>query len=139
MELANCAHCGAVFAKGMRDICQKCYHEEEEAFKKVYKFLSNRKNREATIIEIVDGTGVEEELIIKFIKEKRLRASEFPNLTYACEKCGNPIIEGKLCQACKEDLINAIEYHDQITAKEEELKSRQSEQIVYYSVNKHQK
>src|SRR5699024_11374641 len=85
-ELANCSRCNNVFVKTLRDICQQCYREEEEAFETVYRFLSQRKNREATLMEIVEATGVEEELVIKFIKEKRLRTSQFPKLAYPCEK-----------------------------------------------------
>lgn len=136
MELANCASCGNVFAKSMRDICRECYMKEEEDFKTVYKFLTVRKNRQATILEIVDGTGVDEDLIIKFIKEKRLRASEFPNLSYPCDKCGNPILEGKLCGTCKDSLINAIEYHEKVSEKETEVANSQKEKSVYYSSEK---
>jgi len=136
MELANCASCGNVFAKSMRDICRDCYMKEEEDFKTVYKFLTVRKNRQATILEIVDGTGVDEDLIIKFIKEKRLRASEFPNLSYPCDKCGNPILEGKLCGTCKDSLINAIEYHEKVSEKETEIANSQKEKSVYYSSEK---
>src|SRR5690625_6316215 len=72
-ELANCANCNQVFVKTVRDICRDCYEAEEKAFEIVYRFLSKRKNREATLKEIVEATEVEESLIIKFIKEKRLR------------------------------------------------------------------
>ena len=48
-ELRNCARCGKVYAKTVRDICPECYRKEEEDFQKVYRFLQNRKNREATI------------------------------------------------------------------------------------------
>src|SRR5690625_7876288 len=85
IELGNCAQCGEVFAKSLRDICPRCYREEEEAFEIVYRFLMKRKNREATMNEIVEATKVKEELIIKFIKQKRLRTSQFPQLAYPCE------------------------------------------------------
>src|SRR5690625_242865 len=103
-ELGNCERCGAVFAKGIRDICQKCYREEEAAFKTVYSFLTKRKNREATLAEIVRATEVEEELIIKFMKENRLRTSMFPKLAYPCEKCGTNIVEGRLCASCSSQI-----------------------------------
>src|SRR5690625_303533 len=104
-ELANCENCNAVFVKTVRNICQECFNEEEKAFEIVYRFLMRRKNRQATIMEIVDATGVEENLIIKFIKEKRLRTTQFPNLSYPCEKCGKPINTGKLCNDCSDDMI----------------------------------
>ncbi|WLV23985.1 hypothetical protein QR721_10115 [Aciduricibacillus chroicocephali] len=136
MELANCVRCGDVYAKGLRNICRKCYEEEEAAFKMVYKFLSVRKNRQATILEIVEATDVDEDLIIKFIKEKRLRATDFPNLTYGCEKCGNPIIEGKLCNSCRQRILDDMNEYDLITEKAEALKEAEKTKSVYYAIDK---
>jgi len=136
MELANCVRCGSVFAKGLRNICKKCYQEEEDAFQAVYKFLTVRKNRQATILEIVDATDVDEDLIIKFIKEKRLRASDFPNLMYPCEKCGNPILDGKLCNTCRERLISDMEQYDELEEKAEALRESEQVKSVYYAVDK---
>lgn len=133
-ELANCSNCNAVFAKSMRDICQACFHEEEAAFKIVYLYLTKRKNREATLNEIVEATEVEEKLIIKFIKERRLRTSQFPNLGYPCEKCGENIVTGKLCKHCSEELIADLEHDEQIKEREKE-KEREKSQI-YYSITK---
>src|SRR5699024_12769202 len=81
-ELANCVRCGDVFAKQTRNTCPDCYKEEEEAFDKVYRFLRDRKNREATLDEINRATGAEKDLIIKFRKERRLRTSVFQTLEY---------------------------------------------------------
>src|SRR5690625_4709170 len=103
-ELGNCERCGTVFAKTIRDICPVCYREEEKAFQKVYGFLTKRKNREATLKEIVAATEVDEDVIIKFMKENRLRASKFPKLAYPCDKCGVDIIEGRLCMMCSSQI-----------------------------------
>lgn len=137
-KLANCSSCGNVFAKTMRDICPECYRKEEEAFKKVYKFLSLRKNREATMEEISEGTGVEEELIIKFLKQKRLRSSKYPKLSYPCERCGVAIVEGSVCAACSQEVKDAVSQHEELEEREEERKKRLEEyQSIYYSaINK---
>ncbi|NWO14526.1 MAG: hypothetical protein HLX49_12980 [Virgibacillus sp.] len=127
-ELANCSRCDRLFLKGARTICQNCYQQEEEAFRTVYQFMSKRKNREATMSEIVENTGVDEELIIKFIKEKRLLPTEFPNIGYPCSHCGKKITSGNLCQACLEKLRKDLEQHeeleDRINEKEEQEKKR---------------
>src|SRR5699024_7211260 len=91
MELKNCPSCGEVVEKKVVDVCPKCYRVEEEAFQKVYRLLQKKKNRSATLPEIAEETEVEEELIIKFLKQNRLRASEFPQLMYPCESCGKLI------------------------------------------------
>ncbi|WP_099159873.1 TIGR03826 family flagellar region protein [Virgibacillus ndiopensis] len=135
-ELANCNRCDAVFVKSIRDICQNCYREEENAFERVYSFLRQRKNREATLMEIVEATEVEEDLIIKFIKEKRLRTSQFPKLAYPCEQCGKNITSGKLCSTCSQDLLNDLEKHEQIEKRVNEHKEKDKETHIYYSIEK---
>ncbi|MGM8212548.1 TIGR03826 family flagellar region protein [Virgibacillus sp. W0430] len=138
VELGNCTRCDAVFAKSIRDICQACYQEEEEAFKVVYRFLSKQKNREATIQEIVEHTSVDEDLIIKFIKEKRLRSSQFPNLFYPCEKCGASIVEGRLCHDCSESLLKELHIQEQLEERSEQRKQKEQDHAaIYYTLDKH--
>lgn len=120
----------------MRDICPTCYKEEEEAFEIVYHFLRDRKNREATLFEIVEATGVEEKLIIKFIKEHRLRTSFFPNLTYPCEKCGSPINKGRLCDDCSHGIVREFQQQEYL----EKIKKEKEEKAnTYYALDKHKK
>lgn len=134
-ELGNCARCGKVFAKGVRDICPECYEKEEQDFQKVYKFLMERKNREAKIPEIVEATGVDEDTIIKFLKQKRLRAADFPQIGYPCEKCGTNIVEGRLCLDCASYIQSEARIHDEMQKRQEERRKR-SEESVYYTFNK---
>ncbi len=133
-ELANCSRCGAVFVKTLREICQNCYKEEEKAFQIVYDFLKEQKNREATILEIVDATGVEEELIIKFVKERRLTPKDFPMLAYPCERCGEDITTGHICSNCTEELKQ-----DLAQAKEEERvkseRKKREKTNIYFTMN----
>src|SRR5699024_10050590 len=96
-----------VFATITRKICPDCHRKEEIAFKKVYHFLRQRKNREATVAEIVEATDVEEALVLKFLKENRLRASQFPNLKYPCGRCQTLILEGNYCQKCINEIKQA--------------------------------
>lgn len=135
-QLDNCARCNAVFVKSMRDICQKCYYEEEEAFETVYRFLSKRENREATIFEIVEATEVEEELIIKFIREKRLRTSQFPKLAYPCEKCGIQIVSGKLCQNCSDGILQQFKQQEQLEKRAINRQAKEERVHTYYSIDK---
>ncbi|SFA88166.1 flagellar operon protein TIGR03826 [Lentibacillus halodurans] len=136
-ELANCSRCGNVFVKSIRDVCQACYKEEEEAFQVVYRFLSKRENREATMKEIIKATDVEEELITKFIKEGRLRTSDFPKLAYPCERCGVGIVRGKLCANCSDDLKNDLEHHERL--KNHETEQKNGHEKIYYAFNKYKK
>lgn len=137
MEMKNCESCGAVFVDPVRTICRDCYYKEEEAFQTVYRFITKKKNREATITEIVKATGVEEELIIKFLKQNRLRASEFPKLSYPCESCGVDIVEGRLCDDCKQEIKRNLSIHQNIERVRREMED--DKDPVYYTINKNKR
>lgn len=135
-ELANCARCDELFLKTIRNICKDCYDEEENAYKIVSDFLRQRKNREATMITVVEETGVSENLITKFIKDKRLLVSQFPKLGYGCETCGNMINAGRICSECSEGLLrelNTDTYENERTKRMKEMKNKSA---VYYSNKK---
>lgn len=116
-ELANCPKCGEIYVvNSVRDICPKCYKQEEADYEKVYQFIRKKQNRTAQMDEVVEATGVERALIYKFIKKGRIKLTQFPNLGYPCAKCGTLIREGKLCIHClsgiKKDL-HAIEEEEE--------------------------
>ncbi|MDQ0214959.1 flagellar operon protein (TIGR03826 family) [Oikeobacillus pervagus] len=134
-EIINCPSCGELFLKNsIHDVCRKCYLEEEKAFEIVYKFLRKRENRAATLERVVEATGVEEELIHKFVRKGRLQTTQFPNMGYPCDRCGMIIHKGKLCAKCIDSLKHDLKVHEQEEQRKEEL--RKKEQITYYAVNK---
>lgn len=138
-ELANCNRCNAVYVKTLQDICRKCYQEEEAAFQKVYSFLRVRKNREAKMMEIVEETGVEEYLITKFIREKRLLPVHFPNLSYPCARCGEGISSGNLCINCNEELKKDLEGFNETEELLRKRRDSDKEASTYYAIEKHKK
>lgn len=134
-ELSNCPNCGEVFVKNQfRDICQKCFKEEEQAYEKVYQYIRKRENRAATMTQVEEATGVEEELILKFIKTGRLKLTQFPNLGYPCDKCGKIIQKGKLCDPCAEELRKQLELHSKEEERRKEIEKR-DKSATYFSVD----
>lgn len=134
-ELSNCPKCNEIFAKNQfRDICQNCWKEEEKAYETVYQFIRKRENRTAKTLEVVEATGVKEELILKFIKSGRLKLAHFPNLGYPCEKCGTSIREGKICGGCADELRKDLQ---RFTAEEEQRAEilKREKNATYFSVN----
>lgn len=122
----NCPNCGALFVKtNLRDVCEKCYKEENQAFETVYKFIRKRENRTATIYEAAEGTGVDEELIIKFIRTGKLKLAQFPNLGYPCQKCRTIIREGILCDDCSKDLRSELSIFKQEEERKKEIRERE--------------
>jgi flagellar operon protein (TIGR03826 family) len=134
-ELSNCPKCDAIFVKNQfRDVCQDCWKEEETAYETVYQFIRKRENRTATILQVVEATGVDEDLILKFIRTGKLKLAQFPNLGYPCEKCGVSIREGKVCMSCAVELRKDLQ---QFTAEEERRReaAQREKQGTYFAVN----
>jgi flagellar operon protein (TIGR03826 family) len=108
-----------------RDVCDACYKEEEKQFDAVYKFLRNRENRAATIPRVVEATGVDEDLLLKFIRTGRIKVTSFPNLGYPCDKCGTLIKKGKLCDDCADELRAELEIFNKEENRRKELEERE--------------
>ncbi|MFS1517149.1 TIGR03826 family flagellar region protein [Bacillus sp. SCS-151] len=136
-ELMNCPRCERLFVKhNMREVCDQCYKEEEEAFNKIYTYLRIKKNRSATIAQIVEDTEVAEEYIIKFIKKGRLSLKQFPNLGYPCKRCNDLIQEGELCKKCVAQLKNELATFEREEHRQEHMRKRERKSITYYSLYK---
>lgn len=129
-ELANCERCDRVFVKVIRTICEACYNEEEKMFNVVYNFIRKKENRSATLSEVHTATDVPEKTIIRFIKEGRLRTTQFTNLTYPCQSCGEHILEGKLCRRCVDKIESELEIHEREEAR------KKKREATYYSFEK---
>lgn len=135
-QIETCPSCGDIYVKNQfRDVCQKCWKEEEQAYDQVSKFMRRRENRAATMLQLVEAVGVEEELIQKFIRTGRLKVTQFPNLGYPCDKCGAIIRSGKLCEPCALEIKKDLEQHEQEEAFKEELRKREK-QATYFTTNK---
>ncbi|MGE8206888.1 TIGR03826 family flagellar region protein [Heyndrickxia sp. NPDC080065] len=121
-ELQNCPRCGTLYVRNsFRDVCEKCYKEEEKKYEIVYTFLKKQENRSATKDIVVEKTGVDEELIFKWIRKGRLQLTRFPNLGYPCAKCGTIIREGKLCTNCISTIQNDLEIHEKEKIRKEQI------------------
>ena len=126
-ELDNCPKCGRIYVRNLRGMCDACRKEDDQLFDKVYQFVKKRQNRTATMMQIVEATGVPEETIMRFVKEGRLKPAQFPNLGYPCERCGAVIQSGKLCPNCAGNLeldLKQYEYEEERKRQIEEREKR---------------
>ena len=134
-ELTNCPICDELFVRMSRNVCQNCFKKEEEAYKKVYTYVRNKENRQATVDQVSEGTGVKKDFIIKFLKEKRIRSTLMPNVSYDCERCGTPIQEGTVCVECA-DAFNKDLSNKDVGKTLAEKQAEQKEVITYFSMNR---
>lgn len=107
MSLSNCPRCGRVYMQvpGGTHLCQACIQKEEEDFKKVFQFFTEKPS--ATAQEISAETGVDLKEIFRFARENRLQLVKVDS-TLHCEKCGAPIRGGKICDNCRKKLSEEI-------------------------------
>ena len=105
MAFYNFLKCEKVFIQnGKEQVCKSCQDAEVEQFKLVAIFL--RDNPRATLDDIRRGTGIEEKVILRFLKEGRLSVKIFRSLS--CENCGLPIEKGMYCENCRKELSKKI-------------------------------
>lgn len=127
MDLQNCQQCGEIYvASKFRDVCEKCWRKEEAAYDTVAKYMRKRENRAATMLQVVEATGVSEKLILKFIKNGKLQIAQFPNLGYPCDKCGKVIRSGRLCEGCANDLRTDLKHLEREEKFKQQLKNHKA-------------
>ena len=98
MDVVNCPRCGRIFRRIISPICPACEKEEEEIFQKVRVFIDE--NKECTLGELSEGTGVSAKKILRYIREGRLEISKGMHGAVRCEICGRAISTGRFCEAC---------------------------------------
>lgn len=105
-NLISCRICGVIMVKVARDVCPKCFKEEEELFTKIKGFL--RSNPGASVAQVAEHCFCTEERVTEFIKSGRLERVGLRNIAHQCELCGITIYEGVMCPDCKKNLKDQV-------------------------------
>jgi len=103
LSLARCPRCGEIFSKGKFDICPSCRSSENEKIDLLKHYVDE--NPKATVEMLVTVSGLKEEEILDYIRENRL-IIESDVLKITCESCGETIITGTICRACRQKMAN---------------------------------
>lgn len=107
MQLRNCPRCGKVFRyDGLHLYCRECLEADEAAFRRVRECLVNDPG--LTLGRLAEKAGVEESLILRFVREGRILADHIEGVTLRCDSCGKPISEGRFCSTCAEQLAGGL-------------------------------
>lgn len=73
-RLSNCPICFKLFSfDGQNDLCPECSTKEDQDYMKVRRFLSD--NPGATPAYVANKTGIQAEVILHLIRNKRLICS----------------------------------------------------------------
>lgn len=104
MSIASCKRCGKLFQKVSSDLCPECVRKDEAAFEEIKHYLRDHDN--ASVEEVAKALDIEEEVIVRFLREGRLIAQK--KMSYPCLSCGKPITSGKYCPECREKMADAV-------------------------------
>ncbi|MGI5921536.1 MAG: TIGR03826 family flagellar region protein [Syntrophomonadaceae bacterium] len=97
-DLRNCPQCGRLFAYQGKNLCQKCLEKEDDEYIIVRRYV--RDHPGASVFEVADATGVDEQDILRFLKDGLLHSRGF-SASLECEGCGKRISEGRFCDSCR--------------------------------------
>lgn len=105
-EIINCPECGRLFAAdGVKRVCSKCLEKEDGEYATVRKYI--RDHPGASVFEVSEETGIEEEKILQFLKDGRLQSSGYVEVAF-CERCGKKIGGGRFCDNCRNQMSQEV-------------------------------
>lgn len=104
MGITNCPICGGLYVPNGRGMCSHCAEAEEQRFEVVRRYLEE--NPEAKLEVISAETGIDQAVVLRFIRSGRLVARPHAGLT--CERCGRPIETGVVCPKCAKEMTREI-------------------------------
>ena len=102
----QCRHCGRLFQSYGANICENCAEEIDQCFMTVKNYIYD--HPEVNVMEISKETGVEEKMILGFLREGRLSLDAAEGVL-ECESCGTPISGGRFCSQCQNKLANLLD------------------------------
>lgn len=126
MSLTNCKECGNIMVENPSGLCPGCLRDEEEAEDIVAKFL--REAERASVEEISQATGVKEKTVLRMIKRGRI-TTEVP-ISYPCDTCGAPILEGRICSECANNITKQLKPEEWQTKTKQESKKREERMYI---------
>ncbi|GAB6100033.1 membrane protein [Halanaerocella petrolearia] len=127
MDIKKCKRCKKVFSPvGGAKICPRCKQKEEEDFEDVKEYLWDYPD--ANLEQITEDTGVDREIIRKFIREGRLLSLDGVNLKVECQRCGTEIDSGKYCEECSGELQQGLKSNKN---KQKEKKKNKSNHRMF--------
>ena len=118
-QFKRCKLCGRIFQGRVSEYCEECLRKMDEKFIKVRNYLYEYPN--ATVMEVVEETGVDEETILRLLEDGRLQMRDVRGML-RCEKCGRPIQGGRLCENCKRSVNSLLERSARIAEREKRAK-----------------
>lgn len=103
MDVRNCKECGRLFNYiGGVKLCPNCIDAIEKKFADVKEYIYQ--HEDCGIREVSEALDVSAAQIKQWVREERLIFSSKAGSVIDCELCGTPIVTGKYCQKCKDNM-----------------------------------
>ncbi|NQX58939.1 flagellar protein [Paenibacillus qinlingensis] len=106
LMVANCPRCGKVFQRNLRNQCMDCSTSINDQLKDCVDYL--RRNYRSSNEQVCAATGVSNIQLQVWMKEGKLHLADYPNLSYQCASCAEPIRVHKLCVSCSTRITRDI-------------------------------
>ncbi|MFZ5945241.1 MAG: MerR family transcriptional regulator [Bacillota bacterium] len=106
MDLKNCPECGKVFVYNNVNLCPACRKQDEAEFIKVKEYL--QKNPKIGIFDLAEATEVDEEKIVRWVREGRIEGKNYSGISVSCDRCGKLIQSGRYCTQCSSELAKGF-------------------------------
>lgn len=138
MDIKTCRNCGKIFQFRGVYTCPECIREIDDLFVKVRDYIY--RNPRANIDSICEDTGANSEMVMDWLREGRLIASEHSTPLLGCTKCGAPIVTGQLCVKCanafKSEVNSASKSMNEEIKRQAEAAERRGLHIDSISIKK---
>lgn len=133
--LVNCTHCGILFQKRLRDICDTCLENEKICIQSIEHYVGQSKNVFVSVSQISEGTGLEINKIIEFYKTGRL-SDIAARLSVKCSICSTEIKgitkKGLFCVKCY-DQFHRAQTHTPVKKSEETVVLRKFDKDIIHT------
>lgn len=104
MDIKVCKFCRKNY-QGFSSLCPKCAQELDRKYLILRNHLDAKPN--CTIRELAEATEVDEKTILFLVRDGRLMLKNASS-DIKCIKCGEAIISGKYCDACKSSIMQTL-------------------------------
>ncbi|NLI78174.1 MAG: hypothetical protein GX442_17285 [Candidatus Riflebacteria bacterium] len=104
-KLISCRICGVIMVKFSKDVCQKCFQQEEEIFQRAKDFL--KANPGVSIAEVAKAVQTTAAQIDFFIASGRFERVGL-QIAHTCQTCNKTIKTGLICPECSKDLKEKV-------------------------------
>lgn len=106
MDVRNCKLCGNLFNFQGSAVCPSCNKKMEDRFNEVRDYI--RENPNVSMSKVAEDNDIPIQQLKKWVRQERLQFSKDSGITIDCEKCGKPILTGRFCNECRQQMTNSF-------------------------------